>query len=273
MLNVHHRLRRIGAVVGCAVLIGSGLGVVATSAGAEDPTTTTAPTTTAPGPICPATTANGKFVRYLYLNIMYRCPDAAGATYWEGLLDSGVPRATVADMLDMSPENLVDNNAVDLYQRVFHRAPTDNEIATAVASIKATHGDAFLLSSLYASPEFADNFETAADWLNAVYNAILERDADSAGGAYFGLMLGDSPTTAQRKQVAMLLEHSAENAAGWTAAALGAAFHRAPDTGGMDFWVGWLMGPGEFQTFRMWTYMLASDEGFALAQTQPNPES
>jgi hypothetical protein len=124
---------------------------------------------------------------------------------------------------------------------------------------------------MYSTDEFYDQFETPSEWLNAVYNAILERDADPTGGGYFGLMLGDAPTVAQRKQVTMILEHSGENAAGWTAAVYGAAFHRPPDTAGMDFWVGWLLGEGHFQTFRMWTSMLSSDEGYALAQTQPNP--
>ncbi len=260
MLNVHQRLRRVGAVVGCAVLIGSGLCFVASSAGAEEPT-----------PICPATTPNGRFVRFLYLNILYRCPDEAGAQYWEGQLDAGVPRSTVAERLDMSMENLVKNNAVAYYHRVFDRDPTQAETDAAVASIEATHGDADLLSTMYSTDEFYDQFETPSEWLNAVYNAILERDADPTGGGYFGLMLGDAPTVAQRKQVTMILEHSGENAAGWTAAVYGAAFHRAPDTAGMDFWVGWLLGEGHFQTFRMWTSMLSSDEGYALAQTQPNP--
>jgi len=273
MHNVHHRLRRAGAVVGCAVLIGAGFGIGAASAGAEDPSTTTAPvtTTTVAGPICPADTANGRFIRYLYLNILYRCPDPTGAAYWASELADGTPRATVSDALDMSMENLVDNNAIAYYQRVFKRAPSQSEIDAAVASIKATHGDADLLSTMYATDEFSGQFETATQWLGAVYNAILERDPDESGAAYFGDMLGTSPTVAQRKKVGMLLEHSAENAGGWTASALGAAFHRAPDDSGMGYWVGWLMGPGRFQTFRMWTYMLASDEGYALAQTQPNP--
>ena len=52
---------------------------------------------------------------------------------------------------------------------------------------------------------------------------------------------------------------------------MGVAFNRAPDQGGMDYWTGWLQGCGNWQTFRMWTAMLSSQEGFNLAQTQPNP--
>jgi hypothetical protein len=35
------------------------------------------------------------------------------------------------------------------------------------------------------------------------------------------------------------------------------------------FWVDWLMGRGRWQTFRMWTFHLASDEAYRRAQTQP----
>ena len=51
----------------------------------------------------------------------------------------------------------------------------------------------------------------------------------------------------------------------------GAAFGRGPDASGVAYWVNWLLGPGHFQTFRMWTKFLSSNEGYALAQTQPNP--
>ena len=34
----------------------------------------------------------------------------------------------------------------------------------------------------------------------------------------------------------------------------------------------WLLGPGKWRTFHMWTSVLSSPEGYALAQTQPSPE-
>ena len=96
-------------------------------------------------PVCPAATANGRFVRFLYLQILMRCPDASGGAYWTAKLDHGSARSAVADVLDMSTENVVNNNVVPLYQGLLGRAPSSTELAAGVNSIRSTHGDAELI--------------------------------------------------------------------------------------------------------------------------------
>jgi hypothetical protein len=266
MSSTHHRLRRLGASLSCALLLSGGLGIAAGTAGAAS---------SVDAPICPAATANGRFVRFLYLQILMRCPDAAGGAYWTAKLDHGSARSAVADALDMSTENVVDNNVVPLYQGLLGRAPSSTELAAGVSSIRSTHGDAELIAGLASSDEFFAQFSSEDSpegaWLGAVYNGILDRDPDEAGYSFFTDQLGTDSIAAVRHWVAMTLEHSPENAADWTGAAMGAAFNREPDQGGMAYWTTWLQGRGNWQTFRMWTAMLSSQEGYDLAQTQPNP--
>ena len=139
MSSTHHRLRRLGASLSCALLLSGGLGIAAGTAGAAS---------SVDAPICPAATANGRFVRFLYLQILMRCPDAAGGAYWTAKLDHGSARSAVADALDMSTENVVDNNVVPLYQGLLGRAPSSTELAAGVSSIRSTHGDAELIAGL-----------------------------------------------------------------------------------------------------------------------------
>jgi hypothetical protein len=223
-------------------------------------------------PICPSSTANGRFVRYLYLNIMFRCPDASGGAYWTAKLDNGTPRSAVSNALDMSTENVVDNNVMPLYHDLLGRVPTSTELASGVDSIRSTRSDADLISFLISKDEVFSHYASFNDWLNDVYEGVLDRPADTNGLNFFNDYVSDPSTAGERRGVVKTLEHSPENAADWTAAAMGAAFGRGPDQGGMAYWTGWLQGEGHWQTFRMWTLMLASSEGYALAQTQPNPE-
>lgn len=274
MFQTQQRVRRFVAGVGCAAMIATGTGVLtATSA------------TAAPAPVsetmCPAAAGNARFVRWIYQSILMRCPDAGGLTYWTAQLDNGLPRDVFAGIVDMSDENLINNNVLGFYgspNGIIPRAATPQEITDGVASIRQFSSDGPLIAKLACSDEGyasithgAPAAEGDAAWLNAAYGAILDREPDPGGRTYFTGLMGTPSTASGRFVVAMVLEHSAENADSWVGAAMGGALHRAPDAGGFAYWKGWLMGPGNWQTFRMWTLLLSSNEAYAIAQTQPNP--
>ncbi len=266
MSSTRPRLRRLGGALACTAMLAAGGASLAGTAGA-------APAVVAP-PNCPSSTPNGRFVRYLYLNILHRCPDAGGGAYWTARLDNGTPRSAVSNALDMSTENVVENNVNLLYSKLFERLPSSSELHAGVNSIRSTRGDADLTATLASGDEYFANFKSKSTpesaWLNVAYNLVLGRAPDSAGKAYFLDMLGSSSTVATRRRVFMILEHSRENALDWTRSAMSAAFLRPADAGGVAYWMGWLQGAGHWQTFRMWTLMLASPEGYTLAQTQPS---
>ncbi len=269
----------------------------ATSAGASDPgcaTSVDPSATCTPGVItghgsatvsstsvqpavCPATTANGRFVRWIYLNILFRCPETDGAAFWVDQLDHGMPLRAFAWLVDMSDENIFINNVNALYADLLNRAPSPVEAELGAENIRGNEGDARLIAELGSSDEFYSHIDGATPqlkdqaWLAFAYNAVLDRAPDTAGAAFFTGILGPNGSTeATRRQVAIALEFSSENAGGWIRGVYGAAFQRPPDDAGFAYWQNWLLTTG-FRTFRMWTEFLSSPEGWDKAQTQPDP--
>ncbi len=228
---------------------------------------------------CPAAEGNARFVRFAYLEILERCPDRAGAAYRTAQLDAGLPRSTVTDRLDMSEENLRGNNVVPLYQFLLGRPPTNGEVATGVADLRARHANDALTAKLLASDEGyalhsegATPLERDTSWLAWAYARILDRAPDPHGQAFFlGYFAPSGSTATQRAKVAMGLERSRSNALSWVRASLAEGLGRTPDRVGESYWLQWLTGPtGRWRTFRMWTLILASDEAYRRSQTQPD---
>ena len=81
-----------------------------------------------PEPVCPAAEGNARFVRFIYLNILFRCPTEADSAYWTQRLDAGYGRGQFAKYVDLSTENLVHNNVVELYRGLLDRDPTPTEL-------------------------------------------------------------------------------------------------------------------------------------------------
>ena len=268
--------KRASAALASAALLAAGLGLTALPAGADatPPVTTTPPTI-----LCPQPAGNARFVRFAYFHILFRCPDAAGLAYWTTQLDHGMSTDRLTDVLDMSNENVLNNNVMPLYHAWLGRVPTAAEIPAAAAMIRSEEGDAELQAVLASSDEYYNTLtgqgSTPAamdsEWLHNVYEAVLERAPDDTGIAVFGTVFGTASTVATRHTVFMALEHSAENAVDWVGSAYFASLGRPADPGGHSYWSNWLLSSGNWRTFRMATYLMSSAEGQAIAQTQPAP--
>ncbi len=260
------RIRRaaLGALI--AALLTFAAVPLATSAGAQ---------TT--DPICPAAPGNARFVRWIYLQILNRCPDVGGLAYWTAQLDGGnLGRGDMALIVDMSNENLVNNNVAPIYQQLLGRAPTQQELNDGVGDIRSHYTDTYLIARLAATDELYNMVPVGQGqtrdeaWLSFAYNGILDRNPDQAGMTHWLAVMGNPSTQATRLQVSTALEFSGENAGDWVGAVYGAAFQRAPDPNGFAYWKGFLLNQG-FQAFRMWTLFLSSNEAYTIAQNQPNP--
>jgi hypothetical protein len=236
---------------------------------------------------CPAAAGNARFVRFIFLSILARCPEASASTYWTNQLDGGMPRWTFTEAIDTSNENLIKDNAIPIYGGFLGRAPTAAEARAVAAHIVAQHEDGKIVAGILSSQEFYDIVpgtptgtkaatpDRDQTWLTQAFMAILDRGPGPESRAYFTRRLhasGPTSTVATRLRVAAVLERSAENARGWTGAVFFAGLNRPPDANGFAFWLKWLTGRGQWQTFRMWTHILSSNEGYARAQTQPNPQ-
>jgi len=222
-------------------------------------------------------TANGRYVVFVYDAILRRCPDASGLRYWEGRLDAGLSRWSFAEALDTSTENLGRNNVDGMYRGLLGRAPTPGERSYWINHLRQAHANAVPIAALIASDEgyrlhtaAIDPVERDREWLAFAYNRILDRAPDPAGEAHYLRQFSAAGSTrAQRSAVAMSLEHSAANARSWVLATMTGALDRTPDPAGIRYWTTWLTGPGRWQTFRLWTRLLASDEAYRRAQRAP----
>ena len=230
----------------------------------------------ADAPICPAAPGNARFVRFIYLNILERCPDAAAAKYWTGKLDAGGLRWGFAESIDMSAENVGKNNVLPLYEGVLNRKPTDDEYKATFDEIRKTHQDARILARLFSSDEaygMLSGTAAAKDttFVTEAYKNIVDREPTAAELASGRKAIGVPSTEDGRHKLALALEQSDENMQGWTAAVIGAGVHRAPAASDFATWIPWLHAHDR-QTFRMWTHVLSSNSAYKIAQQQQNPE-
>ena len=232
-------------------------------------------------PTCPAGEGNARFVRFIYLELLRRCPDPGGGAYWTGRLDAGLSPSRFAEIVDMADENLVGNNVVPLYERFLGRQPTAQELADGVAMIRRYRGNARITALLLASEEGYQHLtadaapttpaERDAAWLEVAYNRILDRASDPGGRAYYSRRFSPGGSTeAERLSIANDLEFSTDNARSWVLASRTEALGRPPDPTGTAFWITWLTGRGRWRTFTMWTTHLSSPEAYRYAQTQPD---
>jgi hypothetical protein len=220
-----------------------------------------------------AATPNQRYVTFLFDEILHRCPDVRAAAYWTARLDGGASRWSVAEAIDTSTENLGRNNVDGLYQGLLGRPPTATERDAWIRYLRAAHENAVPTAMLLSSAEGYARHTTATiaaerdvEWLTVAYNRILDRAPDPKGLAFYLRKLGPGASTqATRFTVAMSLEHSAPNANSWVRAAMTEALGRTPDPAGVRSWTAWLTGPGRWQTFRLWTHLLSSDEAYRRA--------
>ncbi len=269
------------AALGLALSLALAIGPLTGPSGAQDQgSAETATTLDPPPPVCPAEEGNARFVRFIYLNILFRCPSEADTAFWAQRLDAGYGRGQFAKYVDLSIENLVFNNVLELYGRMLEREPTPAELNAGVAFIRKNQSDGQLIADILASDEYYDAFQaesraTAKDevWLDHVHQLILDRNIDEAGLDYWSGVLGDQSTAATRRKVTRALERVPEATFGWIFGVYGAGLHRGPSGPEIGYWQQWLLGPGRWRTFHMWTSVLSSAEGYALAQTQPSPDT
>lgn len=267
------RSRRLGTrrgaftITSCLLIVAALVGPLAGGAGAAPE-----------APICSAAPGNARFVRFIYLNILERCPGETAAKYWTAKLDAGGLRWGFAESIDMSKENLVKNNVDPLYNDILGRAPTAEELKAGVAEIRENHQDARFIAQLFSSDEAYAGIPGATPaakdqtWLNQAFMNIVDRAPQAYEVTKYTGVLGASGSTADtRYRVALRLELSFANMADWTGAVIGGALHRAPTGADFGFWYDWLLSHDR-QTFRLWTQVQSIPEAFALAQTQPNPE-
>ncbi len=160
-----------------------------------------------PGAMAIPNPANEAFVNALYESLLGRQADAAGLAYWEGLLNTGVSRAAVAEQIQSSPEFLQDEVAA-AYQTILHRQVDPLGLSAWTGFLAAGHSPNELAAQLAGSAEFSQTQGASNDaFLAALYQDAFGRGVDALGKAVWGSALASGMS---REQVAAAVFSSTE---------------------------------------------------------------
>ncbi len=162
--------------------------------------------------------SNGDYVTALYNNVLGRSPDSAGYNYWTSELNGGLGRAQV--LLDFSNSSEFEaatqlaaagfeSNQIAptdigivyrLYQSALDRVPDASGLQYwSQQLMSGAETEAQLAQNFTSSSEFQSKYGSLSngDYVNALYNNVLGRSADSSGYAYWTNALGNGMTRAQ----------------------------------------------------------------------------
>lgn len=149
----------------------------------------------------------GPYVQRLFSAFLGRSAVEAEVDYWAGLLDGGLPRATVALRLSRTPEARSGPAVAAAYTAYLGR-PIDAAGRDYWGGVLATRPLDQVEVALLASPEtYARAGSTPGGFVDLLYQRTLGRPADSGGRAHFvGLLEGGT----SRSTVARLVHSSPE---------------------------------------------------------------
>jgi hypothetical protein len=187
-----------------------------------------------------------QYVNNLYTTLLHRTPQPAETAAWAAALDAGtLSPAAVARSFVGSPE-YQSNFLHSCYQLFLNRQPSHAEVTGWLHAIRAGLGDQHVEALFLASPEFFQHQGSdLTNWVNAVYEHVLGRPAESAGLVSWRQALLNGRTL---DDVALAILNSSEAHALEVNDAYHLLLGRSPDPGGLSGWVGALeqgMEPGQ----------------------------
>ncbi|HVX15737.1 MAG TPA: TIGR03118 family protein [Pirellulales bacterium] len=140
------------------------------------------------------------FVASAFENVLHRAADDSGLSYWTQQLTGGLPSAQFASDLTHSAEFYATNVIDPAYQTYLGRAADTAGVTYWTIQMQQGLTDQQIEANFIASSEFyAKSGGTNADWVDALYQVVLGRPADSAGLDYW---LAQLSSGASRSNVA-----------------------------------------------------------------------
>jgi uncharacterized protein (TIGR03118 family) len=151
------------------------------------------------------------FVANAFENVLHRAPDDTGLSYWNQQIAGGLTTGQFASDLTHSAEFYATNVIDPDYQKYLGRASDSAGLAYWTGQMQQGMTDQQIEANFIASDEFyAHSGGTNADWVNAMYQVVLGRQADTAGLNYW---LAQLASGASRSSVAMGFAGSQEREA------------------------------------------------------------
>jgi hypothetical protein len=217
--------------------------------------------------------SNASWLDGVFNDLFGRLPDPAGQSSLLGQLQAGVSRTSVAQQLVTSTEYRTDLIQTD-FTTYLGRAATAADVTSFLGALQSGLSDEGILVTVVSSSEyFADKAGTATtlsandvNWVNAVYQDLLARPADSGGSGNFLQALSLAESTA-RGGVVQAFVNSAEYRAHLVTATYETYLLRAPNGQEINSWMPLLSqpsaGPGQPNADEIFTSaVLGSSEYF-----------
>lgn len=220
---------------------------------------------------------NASWLRAVYYDILGRALDSFGANVYGGMLNAGVPRATVALQLFSTPEyraRLIQS----YYQTYLGRAADPASVASWQNALAHGARAESIVATLVSSTEYfqknggvgTNHPQQNFNWLSAVYQSVLQRPIDLAGQTAWANQL-DLADVKARTGVASSLANSPEYFADLVTSIYQnpAYLGRSPGLADLAIWVNFLQQkakPGATNEERFLASILGSGEFFYRAR-------
>lgn len=174
-----------------------------------------------------AAMSNSDFVTTVYEQTLGRAPDSSGLSYWTGLLSSGTDRSALLLSMANVPElrqdllttqgDTTDAEVYRLYTAALGRTPDTSGLDYWSGVLSAGTSALQIAQGFIASPEYQQTYGGLANagFVNALYENVLGRAADTTGAAYWNTALQSGTS---RASVLLNFSDSLENRTGTAAA-------------------------------------------------------
>ncbi|HWB13911.1 MAG TPA: SdrD B-like domain-containing protein [Pirellulales bacterium] len=194
-------------------------------------TSTVVPMTVSLKAAAPSTDPNTAYIDALYQTILGHAPDATGLAYWQAQLTGGASLDTVAAGIWDSTEHR--GVEVEQFYEEFLGRPSDAAGKAFWVSAFDTWGNEQIetVGFLTATSEYMNLHTGDTNFVDALYDNIAERPADSAGASYWEDQLAGGETPVQ---TASSFVFGQEANTALIDAFYSAFLHRAPDSASLQ---------------------------------------
>ncbi len=139
-------------------------------------------------------TPNKAYTDAVYSDLLGRSPDLGGLNFWSGQLDQGAARATLINLIDHSAEYF-GTIIKPAYEQFLGRNADPAGIAFWTNAMTNGLTDEQLEAGFVGSAEFyTHSGGTDTSWVDAMYESLLGRHADSGGQSFWTQQLANGAT-------------------------------------------------------------------------------
>jgi RHS repeat-associated protein len=181
-------------------------------------------------------TPNKQYIAAVYVDLLMRSVDLDGLAFWSSQLDDGAARNTIAAQLTHSAEYFKTNVIVPAYRQFLGRDADPGGIQYWTQQLQGGLTDEQMQAGFIASPEFFKNAGgTDKLWIDALYQALLDRQPDANGENYW---IGQLHGHQSRAEVANDFTGSPEGLGDRVQQTYQRYLGRKAGQSEVDFWVG-----------------------------------